>query len=143
MTPFDRQVRAQVYRHLVASGVGPNAQQLADARGWPTEEVEESLARLETEHLVALVPGEPRIRMAHPFSGVETGSKATIGPRSWPANCAWDALAILSLLGDGTATTSGPQGKLTWTVEEGVVSPDGVIHLEVPAARFWDDIEHT
>ena len=143
MTPFDRQVRAQVYRHLVASGVGPSAQQLADARGWPVEEVGESLARLENEHLIALLPGEARVRMAHPFSGGETGSRARIGERTWNANCAWDALAILVLLGDGTATTPGPGGDLVWTVEEGVVSPNGVIHLEVPAARFWVDIGYT
>ena len=80
--------------------------------------------------------------MAHPFSGVDTGYRAHIGERSWFANCAWDALAIVALLGaDGTAT--GRDGVVEWQIQNGVVSPNGLIHMLVPAAKFWEDIGFT
>ncbi len=81
-----------------------------------------------------------RVWMAHPFSGLPTPYTAEIGERSWFANCAWDALAILALLGDGVARG---EDSLVWTVVGGVVSPDGLVHLLVPARRFWDDIGFT
>jgi hypothetical protein len=143
VTPFDRTVRAQVYRHIVASGVGPTAGQLAETRGWDPEEVTESLRRLGDEHLIATTPGEPRVMMAHPFSGVETGYTATVGGRTWYANCAWDALAVLALMGDGEATMNQDGHEAVWVVKNGQVSPTGVIHLRVPARDFWDDIVFT
>ncbi len=78
--------------------------------------------------------------MAHPFSGVDTGHTATIGDRTWWANCAWDALAILALLGDGVARCPG---EIEWVVADGAVSPLGFVHLLVPASRFWDDVVFT
>jgi len=143
MSPFDRQVRAQIYRHILSSGLGPTADQLADQRGWPPEEVEESLRRLEDGHLIALMPDRESVRMAHPFSGVETAYTAESGGRSWFANCAWDALAILALVGDGTARQATADEALVWTVADGVVSPGGVIHMRVPPKDFWKDIAFT
>ncbi len=81
--------------------------------------------------------------MAHPFSGVETGYTATVAGRSWYANCAWDALAILALMGDGQVVLNVGGEELVWSVEDGRVSPEGVIYLKVPARRFWDDIGFT
>ena len=66
-----------------------------------------------------------------------------IGDRTWFANCAWDALAILALLGDGKAIATGAAGELVWTVEDGKVSPRGIVHLLVPAKNFWDDVGFT
>jgi hypothetical protein len=144
MTPFDRQVRAQIYRHLAAGAPGPTADELAETRGWPAEEVAEAMHRLEQEHQIALVPGETRVWMAHPFSGVPTGYEAVIGERTWFANCAWDSLAILALLGDGRAVRRSQSGEdVVWEVEDGKVSPDGLIHLLVPAREFWTDIGFT
>ena len=78
--------------------------------------------------------------MAHPFSGMDTGHTATIGGQSYWSNCAWDALAILALLGDGVARCPGD---VEWTLEGGVVSPTGFVHLLVPPRHFWDDIVFT
>lgn len=143
MSPFDRQVRAQVYRHILAAGVGPTAAQLANQRGWAPEEVEESLRRLENSHLIALMPDRATVHMAHPFSGIETGYSSEVGGKKWFANCAWDALAILALIGDGVARQGTGEEALVWTVDDGVVSPGGVIHMRVPPRHFWDDIVFT
>lgn len=143
MTPFDRAVRAEVYR-LLADGVGQvDATALGRSGGWDPRQVAASLERLEAQHRIALLPGTHRVWMAHPFSGIDTGYRAHIGTRSWPANCAWDALAIVALLGDGAGRATGRGGHIDWNIEDGLVSPDGLVHLLVPAARFWDDIGFT
>lgn len=141
MTPFDRQVRAQVFQLLLAGARVVDAGSVAQSRGWGIEEVSASLGRLEAEHRLALVPQTDRVAMAHPFSGVETSYRSVIGARWWYANCAWDSLALLALLGDGTA--HGDEAGVEWSVENGMVSPNGLIHMLVPARRFWDDVAYT
>ena len=143
MTPFDRQVRAQIYRLLSSGASQVDASVIASSRGWDEDEVASALGRLQEQRQVALVEGSTRIWMAHPFSGIETPYQAVIGDQSWYANCAWDALAILALLGDGEARASGAAGELVWKVENGNVSPRGIVHLLVPARNFWDDIGFT
>lgn len=112
---------------------------LSKGMGWSPNEVRAALEALQREHRLALT-GDGAIWMAHPFSGVATGYRAVIGDRWWHANCAWDSLAILALLGDGDA--KGPGGVI-WQVTGGKVGPGGVIHLMVPAREFWDDIGFT
>lgn len=143
MTPFDRQVRAQVYRMMAGGASTVDATAVGESRGWDVPEVEASLGRLANEHRIALVDGGFQVWMAHPFSGIETNYQAVIGDRSWYANCAWDALAILTLLGNGEARATGAAGELVWKVENGKVTPRGIIHMLVPAANFWDDIGFT
>lgn len=143
MSPFDRQVRAQIYRLLKGGASVVDERVIAESRGWDTPEVEVSLQRLATEHRIVLVPDTTQIWMAHPFSGVETKYRSVMGDRSWSANCAWDALAILALLGDGRVEAAGAVGEVTWTVADGEVSPAGVVHFLVPARSFWDDVGFT
>jgi hypothetical protein len=143
MTAFDRQVRAQIYR-LFGDGVTVvDAAATARAGGWVAEDVEASFDRLAEAHLIKLAEGSHRVEMAHPFSGANTGYRSVVGDRSWNANCAWDALAILALMGDGEAFAPGDDGDVVWAVDDGNVSPDGVVHLLIPASRFWDDIGFT
>ena len=132
---LDRIVRAKIYELFVDGVHEIDASML----GVDRHEADASLDRLVEEHRLVL-DDERRVMMAHPFSGIDTGHSATIGDRTYWANCAWDALAILALLGDGVARC--PDG-IEWTVEDGVVSPPGFIHLLVPARRFWDDVVFT
>lgn len=83
--------------------------------------------------------------MAHPFSGIETDFRVTVGPRRWFANCAWDGLALLALLGDGSLATHSPATgeRLGFGACGGRIRGDGVVHFLVSARRFWDDIGHT
>jgi hypothetical protein len=139
MTPFDRRVRATIYGLLVDQVRKVDPDVVAHAGGWERGEVASSFTRLADARRLALSPGGS-VRMAHPFSGVLTGYRASIGDSWWHANCAWDALAILSLLGDGVVT--GPTG-LLWHTGRGDVSPYGLVHLVVPARFFWDDVGFT
>ncbi|MGD2059260.1 MAG: organomercurial lyase [Acidimicrobiia bacterium] len=139
MNSVDRAVRARIYELFVDGARVVDAGTLAAATGLTRPEVTQSMADLAAEHRIALADNG-RVRMAHPFSGVPTSYRARIGERWWWANCAWDSLAILALLGDGEA--EGPDG-LTWSVREGRVEPDGIVHLLVPARSFWDDVGYT
>jgi hypothetical protein len=67
--------------------------------------------------------------------------------RDWYANCAWDAYGIPAALGvDGHISSSCPDcGE---SIEIDVVArasvPDrDVVHLLLPARRWWDDIVFT
>ena len=140
VSKFDREVRACIYALLVDGVRKVDVDSVAESGGWDPGEVAVSFSKLAHEHRIALTEDGGRVWMAHPFSGVPTSYRAIVGDRSWYANCAWDALAILSLLGDGEAHV---EDELVWKVENGVVSPDGLVHLLVPARQFWEDIGFT
>jgi hypothetical protein len=145
VNPLDRRVRYRVYRGFVDHGVAPRIADIAASEGIAGHEVRASLQRLADAHLVVLGPGDPGVLMAHPFAGRTTGHVTQIGERRWNANCAWDALAILALLGAGTAETIDPttQGTHRFIVTGDDVEPSGVVHFPVPARQFWDDIGYT
>ena len=145
MNDVDRVVRAEIYRLLVAGERGPTPARVARQTDLTEREAASAFRRLAAEHRIVLVPGEDRVAMAHPFSGVPTGYRASVGTQSWWANCGWDAFAILALLGDGQVFADAPIGAepSTWTVRNGRVAPEGLVHFVVPARRFWDDIGFT
>jgi hypothetical protein len=64
---------------------------------------------------------------------------------SWFANCVWDGLSILALVGDGALETHSPATgqPIRFAVRDRIVAGEGVVHFLVPAARFWDDIGFT
>lgn len=141
----DRTVRATIYDTLVAGVSDVTVAVIAARSGLDVAAVATSFENLAAEHRIVLVPGEDRVAMAHPFSAVATDYRAVIGDRAWWANCAWDAFAILALLGDGTVveTSEASTGDVVWTVRDGTAAPDGIVHFVIPARRFWEDIGFT
>jgi hypothetical protein len=139
MTPLEREVRAKVYEMFLKGIHRVDASALVSQLDLGRDEIRIALEELAGEHRIALT-SDGRVWMAHPFSGVPTPYLSVIGDRHWYANCAWDALAILALLGDGVVR--GQEG-LLWQVEDGLVSPNGYVRLLVPARSFWDDIGFT
>lgn len=77
--------------------------------------------------------------------GVPTDFVVSIGARRWFANCVWDGLSILALLGDGSIETHSPASgaRVVLTARGGVVSGEALVHFLVPARRFWEDIGFT
>jgi hypothetical protein len=140
VTPFQRQVRARIYRLFARGDRVVDVDTVAHDGAWQRHDVADAFDTLAAAHRIALTEDGTRVWMAHPFSGVPTGHRAVVGDRWWYANCAWDSLAILALLGDGDARG---EGDLVWRVEDGQVSPGGLVHLLVPARAFWDDIGFT
>jgi hypothetical protein len=85
--------------------------------------------------------------MANPFSAVPTPHRVHADDRWWYANCAWDAFGILAALGvDGHVSSSCPDcaDSIAIDVVGGKPTTDEyVVHLNVPAAHWWDDIVFT
>lgn len=145
MTPFARAVRAEIMTQFCRGGAVPTSSSVAEAHGCSVQEVEGAFDELAAAHALVLRPGTSQIWMAHPFSGVPTAHHVQIGDRVWSANCVWDGLAILALLGDGALTTRGGAdgAPLRLEVHGGRVRGDGVVHFLVPARAFWADIGFT
>ena len=140
-----RAVRALIYEHFRDEASAPSVATICDRLGLPIPAVEDILDALAEAHAIVLQPGTHTIWMAHPFSGIPTDYTATVADRTWFANCGWDSIAILALLGDGTFASRDPLTGATnqWAVTDGIIVPDGVVHFLVPARQFWDDIGYT
>ena len=145
MNPFERRVRAQVIHALRDTSRAPSPEEIAAALHASTAAIRQALRTLAEQHRLVLVPGADAVWMAHPFSAVETDFVVHIGPRRWYANCVWDGLSILALLGDGHLDTHSPAtgDLLRFTVTHGRVAGEGLVHFLVPARAFWDDIGFT
>lgn len=146
MTEFERDVRVAVYDTFVQAGAVPTVDGLAARLDTRADAVENALRALADAHAVVLQPGSSRVWMAHPFSGVPTGFVAAVGDRRWFANCAWDALSIVGLLGgtghvDARSPVNG--SPIGFDIRDHVVHGEGVVHFLVPASRFWEDIGFT
>jgi hypothetical protein len=146
MTARERDVRAAVYAAFRHTGSAPSPDAVAVTLGLTRAEVTHALHGLADSHAIVLRRDGESIWMAHPFSGVRTDVLVAIGPRRWFANCVWDGLSIIGLLGGtGRVETHSPatQEPITLEVTGGRVAGRAVAHFLVPAARFWDDIAFT
>jgi len=142
---FERRVRAHVMWSLRDTAAAPSIPDIASALGATADEVRAALQALHAAHRLVLRPGGDAVWMAHPFSAVPTDVVVRIGDRRWYANCVWDGLSILALLGDGTLETHSPAtgAPITLVVHGGRVTGEAIVHFLVPARAFWDDIGFT
>lgn len=145
---LDRTVRLYVYGQFLERGGPPTAEEAAAALQATVAEVRAAFKRLAAEHVLVLSPlDSSRIQMAMPFSAVPTPFSVSAAGRTWWANCAWDALGIPAMLNAdaeiaSSCADSGDPLSLT-VAEGGIGGDDAVVHLLVPAARWWDDIFFT
>jgi hypothetical protein len=95
---------------------------------------------LAEQHIVVLDDGG-RIVMAHPFAAHTNGARVRADGREWWGNCAWDAFGIVAALGLDHATVTA-QG-ISLGIDGDEIHGDGVFHVLLPAARWWDDIGYT
>jgi hypothetical protein len=150
---FVQQVRLAIYEMTVADGRVPSFEELAAARGLAAESVADAYRALADAHVIVLEHGSMNIWSAPPFSAVPTRfnvyipqEDADIVARSWRAPCAWDAFGISAVLrSDVIIITRCPESgeSLGCGVHDGNAVGSGIIHLEVPAKHFWDDIFYT
>jgi hypothetical protein len=145
MTEIGCQVRAAVYRSLLEQGHAPSVSTLASQLDFTDAQVTAALRALAEAHAIVLRPGTDKVWMAHPFSAIESDFVVRSGHRSWFANCVWDGLSILALVGGGALETHSPATgqPIHFDVRNRIVSGEGLVHFLVPAARFWDDIGFT
>ena len=145
---FVDRVRLNVIDTAIDTTHVPDATAVAAALGCTEEEGREAFRILAEGHVYVLEPGDPsRLRMANPFSAVPTPYLVDAGGKRYFANCAWDGLGIVSLLGGtGIVRTSCRDcgDPIDVEVEAGKLrKADGVVHFSVPAIHSWDDIVFT
>ncbi len=140
------EVRRAIYAAMVNSGRSPEPADLVPELGVDTDVIADMYRALAAAHVIVLQPGTEKIAWAPPFSAVPTPFRATAGAMTWHAPCAWDAFGIPAALkrdADVDARCAWSGDRIACGVERGAAYGHGVIHLLVPAARFWDDIAYT
>jgi hypothetical protein len=145
---FDTSVKLKLYAIIAETASMPIAADIAAALKVPVERVVAAFQRLHQKRLLVPEPGDPtRIRMAPPFSGIETPFLVKTGGKAYYANCVWDALGIPAALHQDALidASDGHTGEpMVLEVREGNPAPqDCAIHFAVPAARWWEDIIYT
>jgi hypothetical protein len=150
MTSFQdtTNVRMAIYESILNRAVAPSVRDVAVARGLDEASVADAFRALADGHVIVLEPDTLDVRWAAPFSAVSTPFRVRAGTSAgyWYAPCAWDAFGIAAALRhDAEVTTdcafSGEP--IVAGVRNRTAYGTGVIHLLVPAARFWDDIRYT
>ena len=145
---FDTTVKLTIYETIVRTTQAPTSTEVAEALSTSPEAVEAAMERLHQKRLLVPEPGNPsHIRMAPPFSGVETPFRVKVQDKVYYANCAWDALGIAAALQADALieAADGYSGEpMQLEVRNGQPVPQScVIHFAVPAAHWWDDIVYT
>lgn len=145
---FETKVKLTIYKMVAEEAVVPNSESVGLVMDVPGKNIEAAFLALAAKRLLVLEPGNPsKIRMAPPFSGVETPFKVEIGDKSYFANCVWDAFGIAAALQmDGHIFTSdGYTGEpLHLEIKDNQPAESTCLaHFAEPAAHWWDDIIHT
>ncbi len=145
---FTTSVKLNIYETIAQTTQAPSTAEVATALNSPLENVQDAFDRLAQKRLLVLEPGDPsRIRMAPPFSGIETMHLVQIAGKDYYANCAWDAFGIAAALGqdaDILSTCPDCGESLNYQVRNGRPLPqESVVHFAVPAAQWWQDIIYT
>jgi len=146
VTPRDLAIRNATYRLFAEYGRAPTPDEVAATTGEGSVEVDAAWHRLQDAH--ALVLDEAgRLRMANPFSAMETQHVVEAGGHRWFANCGWDAFGIgVALRSDSTIHTTCPDcdEPIDFEVRDyQPTDPEPVFHVLVPARDWWSDIGFT
>src|SRR5262249_14346400 len=134
---FDTAVKMNIYETIARTTQAPTAADVAMSLSTSPEDVAAALERLHQKRLLVPEPGDPsRIRMAPPFSGIETSFRVRVRDKVYYANCAWDALGIAAALQADAIieAADGYSGEpMMLEVRNGQPVPQAcVIHFAVP-----------
>jgi len=144
---LDTEVKMAIYRHIVDNADMPTLGTVAHALGTPASEIRNSYLRLFEKRVLVLDPDGESIRMAPPFSGVETQHRVRVGEKEYFANCCWDSLGVAAALqsdADIFSRCEQTMEPLHIRVRRGSVEPEECIaHFAVPAGLWWEDITYT
>ncbi len=145
---FDTRVKLTIYETIARTTQAPSADQIAASMRVPASDVAAAFQHLFQKRLLVLEPDDPaRIRMAPPFSGIETQHIVRIDGTKYFANCAWDALGVAAALhrdADIFSTCADCGDELSFQVRGGAPVPrECAVHFAVPAAHWWDDVIYT
>lgn len=147
ITEFDLKVRYQIYRFFVDDCRAPTYQEIANLLDVENELVRVSFHKLHERHMIFLEPTADTIRMANPFSAIQTRYRVMSRNKVWWANCAWDSFGIAAALQiDALIEASYPddQGTVELQVNHGLVDgKNHIIYFPLPCSQWYDDLIFT
>jgi DNA-binding transcriptional MocR family regulator len=141
-------IKLAIYDTFAKTAKAPTVFDIAKQLDLAHDEVQAAFDELHKQRLLVPEPGDKtRIRMAPPFSGVETSFRVTVDKKVYFAPCAWDSLGIPAALQKDAVvhTSDGHTGEaITLVVRDGAPQVERcVMHIAVPAAQWWNDIIYT
>jgi hypothetical protein len=143
----DTRIKLAIYRHFADAARPPTVADIARSTGASPDDIRASYARLFSQRVLVLESDGETIRMAPPFSGIETQHRVHAGEKQYFANCAWDALGIPAALHRPALVASRcEQSGEPLSLEVSLSGPapsDWLFHCAVPAAKWWQDIRYT
>ena len=148
MDAFDLDVRRHVYFSVVANGRPPTTSETAEAFGLNESQIADAYGRLHDAHALVLFPDTADVRFANPFCFAPTAHRVSAGGRVWTGTCAWDALGIPAALHcdgriESTCACCSEPVALEVCDGELVAGAELLVHILVPARRWWEDIGFT
>lgn len=148
MHGFDLDVRRHVYFSVVANGRPPTTAETAASFDVSEPVIAEAYRRLHDAHALVLFPDTTDVWMANPFCFAPTVHRVFAGGRLWTGTCAWDALGIPAALHcDGRIDSACVccDEPIALAVRDGelVEGEELLVHILLPARRWWEDIGFT
>ena len=145
-TEFDNSLRLYTYRQVIVSGKAPTVAEAAAGMGSSEAAVRAGYARLSESHAFMLTENGELWRVA-PFSAVPTAFPVESGGHTYYGNCIWDALGIPAMLGQDAAIPASCgccNLEMKLLVKAGsLLAHEGLIHVAVPARRWYEDVVFT
>jgi hypothetical protein len=141
------EIRAFVYQHFAETARPALVDETASRFDLTHEQAASAYKELHQRHAFFLEPGTHNIRMANPFSAVETDFKVYAGGKTYFANCAWDSLGIPAALHAGAeiqaaCAQSGEIIRLTVSRQQ-VQASGALVHFLIPFKNWYNDLTFT
>ena len=152
------QVRHFVYNYFADTTLPPSVDDAAAHFNISVSEAGELYKELHNRRAFFLDSETLTIRMANPFSGIQSDFRVHANGKTYYASCAWDMLGIPVILQrdaiiEGVCTESNELVQLE--IRNGNIAQGGVpaaedggessllIHFPLPFARWYDDLTFT
>ena len=144
---FQDKVRIEVNRYIFNKGFAPTTLELSKAFRTSEDTVKVGLRKLADNHAIVLHPNSFDIWAAQPFALFPTLFWVESGEKKWWGNCTWCSLGIASLTKQSTTIftkVSGEEEPIRIDIiDNKVIQKDLLVHLPIPAKRFWDNVIYT
>ena len=144
---FQDKVRIEVNRYIFNKGFAPTTLELSKALRTSEDTVKVGLRQLADNHAIVLHPNSFDIWAAQPFALFPTLFWVESGEKKWWGNCTWCSLGIASLTKQSTTIftkVSGEEEPIRIDIiDNKVIQKDLLVHLPIPAKRFWDNVIYT
>jgi hypothetical protein len=144
-----QRLRAFLYQEIIERNRWPTLAAIASNFQVDVAQARTALGDLKIGKSALVNPQTGELWMAGPFSDRETPYRVHANAKSWCANCAWDMLGVVALVGAGARVEarctdcSEPMSFDVDPVRGPAAGDGGVVHFLVPAGRWYDDIAYT